>query len=155
MKVRPLFLIAFLSVFVLSTLTGCYNQLEIIDVRNFSEVQIGLKGLQSNLDVRIYNPNFFPIKLSETEISLRVRDTDAGDVSLLEGIKLGARDTVLVRFNVATRDGAIAEILKADVLNFLKGADIPFSASGKIIGKSWGITIEVPLEHSQNISLRH
>ncbi|MDA0569352.1 MAG: hypothetical protein O3A35_06400, partial [Bacteroidetes bacterium] len=78
-----------------------------------------------------------------------------GEVSLIERIKLGARDTALVRFNVATRDGAIAEILKADVLNFLKGAGVPFSASGKIIGKAWGLTIEVPLEHSQNISLRN
>ena len=51
----------------------------------------------------------------------------------------------MVRFNVATRDGAIAEILKADVMNFLKGADVPFSASGKIIGKAWGLTIEVPV----------
>lgn len=154
MKVRFL-LVAFISVFVLSTLTGCFQQLEVIDIRDFSEVQIRLKGLKSNLDVRIYNPNFFPIQLSETEISLRVRGIDAGDVSLLEGIKLGARDTVLVRFKVETRDGAIAEILKADVINFLKGADIPFSASGKIIGKSWGITVEVPLEHSQNINLRN
>jgi len=40
-------------------------------------------------------------------------------------------------------------------MNFLKGADVPFSASGKIIGKAWGLTIEVPLEHSQNISFRN
>lgn len=154
MKIRFL-LITSVALLVLSTLTGCYQQLEVIDVQDFSEVQIGLRGLKSNLDVRIYNPNFFPIQISETQISLRVREVDAGEVSLLEGIKLGARDTALVRFNVATRDGAIAEILKADVINFLKGEDVPFSASGKIIGKSWGLTIEVPLEHSQNISLRN
>ena len=143
-----------MAALVVSTLTGCYQQLEISDIRDFSEVQIGLSGLKSNLDVRIYNPNFFPIQISETQISLRVREVDAGEVSLLEGVKLGARDTASVRLNVATRDGAIAQILKSDVMNFLMGADIPFSASGKIIGKSWGFTIEVPLEHSQNISLR-
>jgi LEA14-like dessication related protein len=154
MKIRFLHITS-IAALALFTLTGCYQQLEVIDVQDFSEVQIGLKGLKSNLDVRIYNPNFFPIQISETQISLRVREVDAGEVSLLEEIKLGARDTALVRFNVATRDGAIAEILKADVMNFLKGADVPFSASGKIIGKSWGLTMEVPLEHAQNISLRN
>ena len=154
MKIRFL-LITSVAALVLSTLTGCYQQLEIIDIKDFSEVQIGLTGLKSNLDVRIYNPNFFPIQITETQISLRVREVDAGEVSLLEEIKLGARDTASVRFNVATRDGAIAEILKSDVINFLRGADVPFSASGKIIGKSWGLTIEIPLEHSQNINLRN
>ena len=148
-------LITSYAALALSTLTGCYQQLEVINVQDFSEIQIGLNGLKSNLDVRIYNPNFYPIQISETHISLRVREVDAGEVSLLDGIKLRAGDTTLVRFNVATRDGAIVEIFKADVMNFLKGADVPFSASGKIIGKSWGITIEVPLEHSQNMSLRN
>ena len=154
MNIRFL-LITSVAALVLSTLTGCYQQLKVIDVQDFSEVQIGLNGFKSNLDVRIYNPNFFPIQISETQIDLRVREVDAGKVSLLEGVKIGARDTALLRFNVATRDGAIAKILKADFMNFLKGADVPFSASGKIIAKSWGVMIEVPLEHSQNISLRN
>ena len=147
-------LIAIFVAISIFTLTGCYQQLEVVNVEDFSEVQVGFNGLRSNLDVKIYNPNFYPIQLHETEISLRVRDIDAGDVSLPEMVKIGARDTSVIRFNVATRDGAIASILKNDVMNFLRGDDVPFSASGKVIGKSWGITVEVPLEHSQNISLR-
>ena len=49
----------------------------------------------------------------------------------------------------------MAEILKKDVINFLQGEEVPFSASGIVSGKSWGVKIEVPLEHSQNISLRN
>ena len=63
-----------LSLFVLITITGCYQKLEVITVEDFSDVQVGLKGLRSNLDVSIYNPNFYPIELSKTEITLRVRD---------------------------------------------------------------------------------
>jgi hypothetical protein len=29
--------------------------------------------------------------------------------------------------------------------------EIPFSAEGIIIGKSWGLKIEVPVHHSQNL----
>ena len=47
-----------LAILAISTLTGCYRQLEVINVEDFSEVSIGLKGLRSNLDVKIYNPQF-------------------------------------------------------------------------------------------------
>ena len=144
-----------LAIIAISTLTGCYRQLEVINVENFSEVTIGLKGLRSNLDVKIYNPNLYPIELNETQITLRVRDVEAGYVSLSEIVEIGARDTATIRLHVTTREGAIAEILKNDVFNFLKGAEVPFSASGIVSGKSWGFKIEVPLEHSQNISLRN
>ena len=144
-----------LAILAISTLTGCYKQLEVINVDNFSEVAIGLKGLRSNLDVKIYNPNLYPIELNETQIKLRVRDVDAGYVSLPKIVNIGARDTATIRLHVATREGAIAEILKKDVINFLQGEEVPFSASGIVSGKSWGVKIEVPLEHSQNISLRN
>ena len=78
---------------------------------------------------------------------------EAGYVSLSEIVKIGARDTATIRLHVITREGAIAEILKNDVFNFLKGEEVPFSASGIVSGKSWGVKVEVPLEHSQNISL--
>jgi LEA14-like dessication related protein len=148
-------LFTILAILAISTLTGCYKQLEVINVEDFSEVTIGLKGLRSNLDVKIYNPNLYPIELNETQITLRVRDVDAGYVSLSKIVIIGARDTATIRLHVATREGAIAEILKKDVLNFLRGEEVPFSASGIVSGKSWGVKIEVPLEHSQNISLRN
>ena len=151
-NIKILSILAFLAI---STLTGCYKQLEVINVEDFSEVAIGLKGLRSNLDVKIYNPNLYPIELNETQITLRVRDVDAGYVSLSKIVIIGARDTATIRLHVATREGAIAEILKKDVLNFLRGEEVPFSASGIVSGKSWGVKIEVPLEHSQNIILRN
>jgi len=144
----------FIALLATITLTGCYKQLEVINVEDFSEISIGLKGLRSNLDVKIYNPNLYDIELYETAITLRVKDIEAGDVSLSEIVKLGARDTAIIRLHVVTREGAIAEILKADVINFIQGKEVPFSASGTVSGKSWGFKVEVPLEHSQNLSLR-
>ena len=144
----------FIAVLATTTLTGCYKQLEVINVEDFSEISIGLKGLRSNLDVKIYNPNLYDIELYETAITLRVKDIEAGDVSLSEIVKLGARDTAIIRLHVVTREGAIAEILKADVIHFIQGKEVPFSAFGTVSGKSWGFKVEVPLEHSQNLSLR-
>jgi LEA14-like dessication related protein len=144
----------FIALLATTTLTGCYKQLEVINVEDFSEISIGLKGLRSNLDVKIYNPNLYDIELYETAITLRVKDVEAGEVSLSEIVKLGARDTAIIRLHVVTREGAIAEILKADVINFIQGKEVPFSASGTVSGKSWGFKVEVPLEHSQNLSLR-
>ena len=145
----------FIALLATITLTGCYKQLEVINVEDFSEISIGLSGLRSNLDVKIYNPNLYDIELYETAITLRVQEIEAGDVSLSEIVKLGARDTAIIRLHVVTREGAIAEILKADVINFIQGKEVPFSASGTVSGKSWGFKVEVPLEHSQNLSLRN
>ena len=149
------FLLPFLAIVTISTLTGCYRQLEVINVDNFSEVTVGLKGLRSNLDVTIYNPNIYPIELNETQIILRVRDVEAGHLSLSEIVKIGAGDTATIKLHVATREGSIVEILKNDVFNFLQGEEIPFSASGIVSGKSWGVKVEDPLEHSQNIRIRN
>jgi len=154
MKTKPALYILLIAL-SLTTLTSCYQDLEVVSIEDFSKVSIGLQGLTSELDVMIYNPNFFPIQLKEAKISLQVREVDAGDITLVRQVKLEARDTSLVTFNVKTRDGAIIKILKDDIFKFLKGEDVPFSASGKVIGKSWVSTVEVPIEHSQFINLRN
>jgi len=143
-------LLAFTSIFFLSS---CYQKIEVIEVDDFSNVQIGLKGMQSDLYVHVYNPNWFSIKVESAEVSLKVGEVDAGNVWLKEPMTLVARDTSLIHLRVETRQGAIGKILIQNIGKMFGSGEIPFSAEGVIIGKSWGLKIEVPVHHSQILEL--
>ena len=145
---RVHFLLAFTSVLFCSS---CYQKIEVIEVEDFSNVHIGFKGMQSDLYVHVYNPNRVSINVESAEISLRVGEVDAGDVWLKEAMTLVARDTSLVHLRVETRQGAIGKILLDNIGKMFGSEEIPFSAEGIIIGKSWGLKIEVPVHHSQNL----
>ena len=56
-------------------LTGClYEDLEVLEVDDFSNVQISLEGLESQMDVVVYNPNPYAVNLVGADILLTVGD---------------------------------------------------------------------------------
>jgi LEA14-like dessication related protein len=148
MKLRlllPLISILFLS--------SCYGELEVVEVEDFANVEIGFKGMKSDLLVRVYNPNFLSINIQSAEIALQVGEVNAGDVVLSEPTILVGRDTSSVLLKVATHKGALGQIIKDNFTLILQGGEVSFSAEGIIKGRTLGVNIEVPISHTQLLEL--
>jgi LEA14-like dessication related protein len=124
--------------------SGCYQQLEVIDIDGFSNVEITLRGMKSDMQVEVYNPNFMSVEIVDAEVVLKLGEVEAGDVTLMERVKLAAGDTVVVNLKVATRQGALGQLLK-------RGSML-FTADGVIVGKAWGMKMEIPVHHEQDLS---
>jgi hypothetical protein len=45
-------------------------------------------------------------------------------------------------------------VLKNDLMNLLRGAEVPFTAEGSVTGKAFGLSFTVPLRHEQSLNIR-
>lgn len=137
------------------SLTGCiYQDLEVLAVEDFSELRLSLDGMQARMDVDVYNPNPYAVTVTRADVKLYVNEEVVGDVTLVEDqiIRPDAQATVPLR--VATRDGALGRVLKNDLMNLLRGAEVPFVAEGSVTGKAFGLSFTVPLRHDQSLNIR-
>ena len=87
--------------------SSCFKQIEVVEVEGFSNVELSLKGITSDMVVRIYNPNPIPFNIKSADIILSVGDILAGDLVLDESVKLSSRDTTEVILKLVSRKGAI------------------------------------------------
>lgn len=144
--------LAFILLSVALICSGCYKDLEVVALDGFTNVELSLKGMTSDMYVEVYNPNFMAVEIVDAEVVLKFGDVDAGDVVLAETVKLAAGDTSLVKLKVATRKGAIGKVLGGQIGMLFEGGSMPFSADGAIVGKAWGMKMEIPVHHSQDLS---
>ena len=140
---------------VMVGLSGCfYQDLEVLSVDDFSQVRVSLDGMQARMDVDVFNPNPYAVTVTDADVKLYVNQEVVGDVTLLEAqaIRPAARATVPLQ--VQTRDGALGKVLKNDLMNLLRGAEVPFTANGSVTGKAFGLSFTVPLRHEQPLNIR-
>jgi LEA14-like dessication related protein len=128
--------------------------LEVLAVEDFSELRLSLDGMQARMDVDVYNPNPYAVTVTRADVKLYVNQEVVGDVTLVEDqiIRPDAQATAILR--VATRDGALGRVLKNDLMNLLRGAEVPFVAEGSVTGKAFGLSFTVPLRHDQSLNIR-
>ena len=136
-------------------LSGCfYQDLEVLSVDDFSQVRVSLDGMQARMDVDVFNPNPYAVTVTEADVKVYVNQEVVGDVTLLEAQAIRPEARVTVGLQVQTRDGALGKVLKNDLMNLLRGAEVPFTAEGSVTGKAFGLSFTVPLRHEQPLNIR-
>jgi LEA14-like dessication related protein len=141
------------AVLVVVGLTGCYQELEVREVSGLTDGQLTLQGFNGTMDVRLFNPNRYPVKALDSEVYLFVRDQRVGKVDLTEPVELPAQAESTISLEVASEPGAIAAILKNELMNFLTGGEVELRAEGTVTGKAWGIPVTVPVRAVEQIGL--
>ena len=136
-------------------LSGCfYQDLEVLAVDDFSQVRLSLDGMQAQMDVDVFNPNSYAVTVTEADVKLYVNQEVVGDVTLLEAQASRPEARATVGLQVQTRDGALGQVLKNDLMNLLRGAEVPFTAKGSVRGEAFGLSFTVPLRHEQPLNIR-
>lgn len=149
--------LAFWGPLVLLTvaLSGClYQDLEVLAVEDFSEVRLSLDGMQARMDVDVFNPNPYAVTVTEADVQLRVNQEVVGDLVLSEPQSIRPEARATVSLQVSTREGALGRVLKNDLMNLLRGAEVPFTAQGSVTGKAFGLSFTLPLRHDQPMNFR-
>jgi len=146
-------IVAFMCVCSIMAFSSCFKQIEVVEVEGFSNVELSLKGIKSDLVVNIYNPNPLSFNINSAEILLSVGDIIAGDLILEEPVKLNSRDTTEVVLKLVSRKGAIGKIMVDNFTNALGGGQILFKAEGEIASSTFGLKRRLPINHEQKIEL--
>lgn len=133
--------------------TGCYQKIEVTEVEGFSNIELSMNGIKTDLTVKIYNPNFLNFNVNSADIILSIGDIEAGDLVLEEGIQLASRDTTEVSLKLISRKGAIGKIMIDNFTNALSGGDVVFKAEGEIVSQTWGLKKRLPVIHEEVLEL--
>ena len=134
-------------------LTGClYQDLEVLEVEAFSDLSFSLQGMQAQMNVDVFNPNPYAVKVTGTDVKLYVDEAVVGDVTLHEITTIRPEARATVPLHVRTREGALREVLKYDLMNLIRGTEVAFTAKGEVTGKAFGLSFTVPLTHDQTLN---
>ena len=113
-----------------------------------------MNGFQAKLVVDVYNPNPYPVTVFEADVDLKVEDQTIGEVSLLSPTVIRPDARAEIALSVRTMDGALARLLKNDLMSLLRGSEVPFVAEGTVMGKAFGLRLSIPFRHKETLTLR-
>ena len=144
-----------LGLSMMLSVQGClFQDLEVLAVEDFSDVQLSLNGFQARLVVDVYNPNPYPVKVFEADVALTVEQDQIGQVVLLAPTVIRPDAKGEVELEVRTMDGALGRLLKNDLMSLLRGSEVPFVAEGTVMGKAFGLRLSIPFRHKETLTLR-
>ena len=144
-----------LGLSMMLSMQGClFQDLEVLAVEDFSDVQLSLNGFQARLVVDVYNPNPYPVKVFEADVALTVEQDQIGQVVLLAPTVIRPDARGEVELEVRTMDGALGRLLKNDLMSLLRGSEVPFVAEGTVMGKAFGLRLSIPFRHKETLTLR-
>ena len=144
-----------LGLSMMLSVQGClFQDLEVLAVEDFSDVQLSLNGFQARLVVDVYNTNPYPVKVFEADVALTVEQDQIGQVVLLAPTVIRPDARGEVELEVRTMDGALGRLLKNDLMSLLRGSEVPFVAEGTVMGKAFGLRLSIPFRHQETLTLR-
>ena len=93
-------IIAFVCVTSLVALSGCFQKIQVEEVIGFTNLELGLKGIKSDMIVNVYNPNYIDFNITSADIELSLGEITAGDLIIEESVVLKSRSTTEVVLKV-------------------------------------------------------
>jgi LEA14-like dessication related protein len=130
---------------------ACRQPKELVyqDIQNFSLKQAGLKQTTVSMDIRLYNPNSYALKLKKADVDVFLNNGRVGHVKMKERAFLPGRDTC-----------SLPILLDVDLQNVLPNAlqllfnnDVEIKLTGTLKAGRHGVYINIPIDYStkQNI----
>jgi len=136
----------FFSIAVVTGLSACLHPKNLIyrDTEHFSLRQAGLTNTVVAMDLKLYNPNNYKLKLKRTGIDVYVNDQRLGNILLQHEYLLPRHDTFL-----------LPVLLKIDVANAASNAwqlftvkkEVNLRLSGSVRAGRHGLFINVPVSY--------
>ena len=123
-------------------------------MKDLRMTEIGKDGMEAEIEVDIYNPNFYNVKLVESDVDLFLNGKPVGKVTLSEKVvikkKTEQRYTIIVNSDLQGLSSSFFETLLSALL-FRK---VHVKADGALRAKALFIGRNVGIEVDQDVELR-
>ncbi len=130
MKRIPLSLL--LSVMFLSS-CGIIKPVSVMSVGNFTTENV-LSKPEIRFDIKIQNPNNFSVTIQKMEIGVSVAGPAFATISLMEGVRVTKRDTMMVPVSLFPSMTEIGSMFSSGIDAFLTGKENPlFEVRGEVV----------------------
>ncbi len=143
-------------VLAISLLSSCtiYKDVEVKEVRDVRVTKLGQEGVEAEIDVKLYNPNGYKVKVVSVNADLYVNDKDVGDAKLRQRVVLGKKSneihTIKLEGDYSELNGGILELL----LGGLFSNSLNFKVDGTMKGKALMVGKSFYFKVDQDVKLK-
>ncbi len=139
---KPSVLLLFIAVM---TLFACRQPKDLVykDIDNFKFHQDGIKQSQISLNLRMYNPNRFSLKLKDANMDVYLNGHMLGKVNITDNVRVPKLDTFLlpVMINVDLKN------ILPNALQLLINSVVDIKLAGEVRAGKHGFYIHVPVNY--------
>ena len=149
---RPLHLI--LVFFLAVSLSSCslYEDVDVIEVQNVDVKEFSKDIIAADIFLKIDNPNFYKIKLTESDIDLFMNGKKMGKLHLREPLELRKREVSVQALRMTADISDMSGDFLANTLMLLFAKSVELKAEGYVRGKAMGIGRKVKVDFKTNIA---
>ena len=144
-------------VLIIFTLSSCslYEDVEFLGVQNFSFEQMEGSQIKASITFKINNPNFYSIKLKQSDFEIFLDNDKLGSARMLEDLKIIKKKEGEYTLNLALQESE----LKSSIIPLLKKAfskkTITFRVKGKVKARVFGIiSKKFDINESEEVSIQ-
>jgi LEA14-like dessication related protein len=133
--------------------SGCYKQVEF---KELETVTIDMNNSEGSfiLFIKLNNPNFFPIKITESDLNFSVNNINFGQVNSKQKIKLPANTETIIEVPIKL---SITGLLFQynELINIFKNKEANFKIKGNIIAQAFFIKKTIDINQEKIVSLKN
>jgi LEA14-like dessication related protein len=131
--------------FLMLVIASCRQPKELVyqDVQNFNIKHAGLRNTTLSMDVRLYNPNNYKLKLKKSDIDVYINGSLLGKINIEGGIDISKRDTSALPVML---DVDLGNALP-NMLQLLVNNEVNIKLSGSIKAGRHGLYVKVPVNY--------
>ena len=138
--------IAFLAL----TCSSCniYKDIEVREVRDIRITKMSDKGIEAEVDIKVFNPNSYKVSIVSIDADLYVNDKDMGDAKLRRRVTIGKKSnevhTVKIEGDYSDLSGGFLQTLIGGLFSQTMNLKIDGTMKGKalLIGKSFYFQVD-------------
>lgn len=139
---------------------GFYEPVEVTEISGFTDIQWREGKLTGLLEVRVYNPNWYALSATDSQVDLFMDEVLIGHCTLGAPVRVPADASADVALRLESAENVLGTVLEAGFKNLfgslLKGGEAPANivhATGTVTGKRWLFEHEILLNYTDTLQL--
>lgn len=138
-------------ILMLIFLTGCYKQVDFVGLKSASYSNTNSNG-NILLYVEVDNPNFYPIKIVESDLDIYINNNHLGKIKGTHKIKISSKGTSIVEIPIKIN---VADVIfnVGNIFDLVKNEDTELRISGSITAKALFIKKIIQIDEISNFSM--
>ncbi len=129
-----------------------YQDIEVQEVRDIRITKMSDKGIEAEVDIKVFNPNNFKVSIVAVDADIYVNDKDVGDAKLRRKVILGKKSnevhTIKIEGDYTDMSGGILQTLIGGLFSQSMNFKVDGTMKGKalLIGKSFYFQVDQDVE---------
>lgn len=141
------------AVFFMLLCASCtmYKDVTLTEVQHVSLKEFGTEGITAEMTVSISNPNWYQLKITDSEIDLYFEGQKIAQVKISENLVIPKKQVSTQTFTIQSSSADLSAILSNAMALFFK-EEFLLEGKGFIDGKALFVGRKVPVEFKQKLT---